>query len=140
VMGDNDANCSHLNDEMLHKFTDKKGVERVVAELCGRLIKKNGKLVGDPKSVKFIEASWVDKPAFVGAVLNHYVGDIPKAAAAILGFPTWKLSDTVESLFKMRVADRAGMIVIRVARAEMMRRMREDRIGRMTHMVARRNA
>jgi hypothetical protein len=29
-------------------------------------------------------------------------------------------------LFKMRVADRAGMIVLRVAREELLRRKRED--------------
>ena len=135
VLGDNEANCHHLDSEMLQRFVDKKGVERIVAELCGRCIKKDGIWVGDPKSVKFIEASWVARPAFVGAVLNHHIGDISKAAANILAYPTSKLAETMEDLFKMRVADRAGMIMLNVARAEMVRRSREDRIGRIARSV-----
>jgi hypothetical protein len=125
VLGDNDANCKHLEREMMHTFEDKDGVERVVAELCGRLVKKGGIWVGDPKSLRFIEASWVEKPAFTGAVLNHYVSDVSKEAARVLAFPTWRLAETVDEMFKMRVADRMGMLVLRVARDELMRRRRE---------------
>lgn len=131
VMGDNDPNCSHLDNEILHKYVDKKGVQRVVSELCGRTIMKNGKREGDGKSCKFIEASWVGHPAFTGAVLNHYVSDISKDAAKILAFPTWKLSETMEEIFKLRVADRAGMLVLKVARAELIRRKREAMIDRL---------
>jgi hypothetical protein len=131
VLGDNDPNCTHLDNEMLHSYYDKKGVKRVVSELCGRTIMQGGKRVGDKKSCKFIEASWVAKPAFVGAVLNHYVSDISKDAAQILAFPTWKLSETMEEIFKMRVADRAGMLVLKVARAELLRRNREAMIERL---------
>jgi hypothetical protein len=131
VLGDNDPNCTHLDHEMLHKYVDKKGIQRVVAELCGRTVMQGGKRVGDKKSCKFIEASWVSKPAFTGAVLNHYVSDITKDAAKILAFPTWKLSETMEEIFKMRVADRAGMLVLKVARAELLRRKREAMIERL---------
>lgn len=130
VMGDNDPNCKHIDEEMLQKYIDKDGDETVVSELCGRVIKKNGKLVGDPKSVKFIEASWVEHPAFYGAVLNHYVSEIPKAAAQILAFSTEKLSETVSDMFKLRVADKMGMMVLRIARGELMRRKREAMIER----------
>lgn len=127
VLGDNQPNCRHLDHEMLQTFKDKDGVERVVAELCGRLIKKGGKWEGDPKSVRFIEASWVEKPAFTGAVLNHYVAGVPKEAMAILDFPTAKLAETMEDIFRLRVADRAGMIVLKVARAELLKRMQDAR-------------
>ena len=123
VMGDNEGNCTHLDNEILQKFTDEDGVERIVAELCGRSFKgKDGKWGGDDKSVKFIEASWVEKPAFYGAVLNHYVSEIPQAAANVLAFPTARLEQTMEDLFKMRVADSTGMIVLRVAQEELRRR------------------
>jgi hypothetical protein len=112
---------------MLATFKDKHGVERVVAELCGRLINKNGKMVGDPKSVRFIEASWVEHPAFTGAVLNHYVAGVDKQAMAILDLSTARLAETMEDLFRLRVADKAGMIVLRVARAELMKRMWDAR-------------
>lgn len=131
VLGDGDGNCKHLDNEMLQKFKDKDGVERVVAELCGRMVKKGGVWVADGKSVRFIEASWVEKPAFTGAVLNHYVSDISKEAAEVLNFPTWKLAETVDSLFKMRVADKAGMMVLRIARDEFMRRKREAIVERL---------
>ncbi len=131
VLGDNEVNCRHLDDEILHKYVDKRGIQRVVAELCGRTIMKDGKRVGDPKSCKFIEASWVARPAFTGAVLNHYISDISKDAAKILAFPSWKLSETMEEIFKMRVADRTGMMVLKVARAELMRRKREAMIERL---------
>jgi 6-pyruvoyl-tetrahydropterin synthase len=128
-MGDNTPNCKHLDHELLAKFWDKKGVERVVAELCGRtIVDKDGKRVGDPKSVKFIEASWVERPAFYGAVLNHYVSELPKSASNILEFPTEKLHLAMEDIFKLRVADKSGMLVLRVAQAEIARRMREDRL------------
>lgn len=135
VLGDNDTNCKHLEREMMHTFDDKDGVERVVAELCGRLVKKGGVWVGDPKSLRFIEASWVEKPAFTGAVLNHYVSDVSKEAAKVLAFPTWRLAETVEDMFKMRVADRMGMLVLKVAREELMRRRREAVAERLARSV-----
>jgi len=129
VLGDNDPNCEHIDRQLLTTFVDEDGIERIVAELCGRMIEKDGKLVGDPKSCRFIEASWVEKPAFCGAVLNHYVTEVPEVAH-VLAFPTLKLEETVEDLFKLRVADRTGMIILRVAREELLRRKREDMIER----------
>lgn len=125
VMGDSDANCKHLETEMLKDYEDEDGDETKVAELCGRMVKKGSKWEADSKSVRFIEASWVEKPAFTGAVLNHYVGE--KEASRILAFPTWKLAETVGDMFKLRVADRMGMMVLRVAREELSKRMLDSR-------------
>ena len=135
VLGDNMPNCQHLDNELLSRFRDKKGVERVVAELCGRSIMKDGKRVGDGKSVKFIEASWVEKPAFYGAVLNHYVSELPKEAARILEMPTSRLQLAMDDIFKLRVADKNGMMIIRVAQAEIARRMQEDRYNKIARMI-----
>lgn len=123
VLGDNDANCQCLQSGILSTFKDENGVERIVAELCGRAITKDGKRVGDPNSVKFIEASWVEKPAFVGAVLNHYISELPQVAA-VMDLSTPALEMKLEDLFAMRVADRRGMMVLNVARAELLRRKR----------------
>jgi hypothetical protein len=131
VLGDNDPNCEHIDGQLLKSFTDENGIKRMTAELCGRSYKDtNGNWVGDPKSLKFIEASWVDRPAFEGAVLNHFLSDIPKAAAKILEYPTHKLEQTMEELFRTRVADSRGMMVLRVAMLEMNRRRREDMASR----------
>jgi len=128
VLTDDDKNCEHLDHELLQYFVDKNGVRRIVAELCGRMIKgKDGKLAGDSKSVQFIEASWVERPAFTGAVLNHYISEVPKLSS-IMGFNHARLADCVEDLFKLRVADVQGMTVLRVARAEWIRRQREATI------------
>ena len=129
VLGDNDPNCDHIGAQLLSTFVDENGVQRRVAELCGRTFVKDGNRTGDPDSVRFIEASWVEKPAFEGAVLNHYVGEA-RDAGKVLAFPTDKLEETIEDLFKLRVADRNGMMTLRVAREELMRRRREELVNR----------
>lgn len=137
VLGDNMPNCHHLDNELMSKFRDKKGVERVVAELCGRsIVGPDGKRVGDPKSVRFIEASWVERPAFYGAVLNHYVSELPQEAGRILRLSTADLHMAMEDIFKLRVADKNGMLVLRVAQAEIARRMREDRYAKIAGRLA----
>ena len=131
VLGDNDPNCHHIDHQLLQEFTDESGIKRVVAELCGRSFRdENGIWVGDPESLRFIEASWVERPAFEGAVLNHFLSEIPKAAAKILELSTDKLEQTMEELFRTRVADSRGMMVLRVAIEEMNRRRRQDMSGR----------
>jgi len=134
VLGDDDDNCEHIESQLLQSFTDADGVERIVAELCGRVVDKNGIIGADPDSVKFIEASWVDRPAFKGAVLNHFISEVPQAAG-VIQFSTAKLAETVEDLFRMRVADRSGMIVLRVAQHELMRRRREETIARVASSI-----
>jgi hypothetical protein len=130
VLGDGDMNCQHLSREIMTKFRDENGVERIVAELCGRMSKgSDGNWSGDPDSVKFIEASWVAKPAFTGAVLNHYVSELPKASA-LMNLSTEALELTMQDMFKMRVADRNGMIVLNVVRNELLKRKREEMVNR----------
>jgi len=135
VLSDGDPNCRHIESELLQPFVDENGVERMTAELCGRCLVGNdgkvlrddeGRLVGDPKSVEFIEASWVARPAFGGAVLNHFLSDAPMEAARVLRYDTSDLQEVVDDIFRMRVADVAGMMVLRVARAELMRRRRME--------------
>lgn len=57
--------CSHVLHYRGQTFYDKKGNERVIAELCGHK--------DDPKSNKFIESSWVRVPAFRGALSRGLV-------------------------------------------------------------------
>ena len=57
--------CDHVKFQKGSKFIDKQGNFRTIAELCGH--------ESDPNSVKFIEASWVEVPAFTGAVLRNVV-------------------------------------------------------------------
>jgi hypothetical protein len=143
VFGDNDPDCHHIKYGMLQPFVDQNGIQRMTAELCGRLLvdqntgklarDENGNLVGDPKSCRFIEASWVERPAFGGAVLNHFLSDVPKAAAQVLRMDTPNLEAVMDDIFKMRVADSRGMMVLRVARAEWIRRKRAAMMQRVAN-------
>lgn len=62
VAEDESQSCKHVKYFKNNYFFDKNGVKRIIAELCGS--------VDDPESCKFIDGSWVRKPAFEGAVLN----------------------------------------------------------------------
>jgi hypothetical protein len=130
-MRDNQPNCHHIANQLRQEYRDHQGNKRVIAELCGRtyIDPRTGKKVGDPESVQFIEASWVEKPAFKGAVINHYISDISKVANKIIGFNDRKLEEVVEDLFRVRVADKDGMIALRVAHEELKRRKWEKMIN-----------
>jgi hypothetical protein len=70
VIGDNDRNCEHLDNHLGQLVTCQDGKERICAELCGA-VDENGNYIED--SNKFIELSWVEHPAFQGAVINSFV-------------------------------------------------------------------
>lgn len=135
VFGDNDIACEHIQNQLLTYFTDENGKRRIVAELCGRSFLKDGIWVGDPNSVKFIEASWVENPAFKGAVINHYISEVPKHVAKVIDFPTDKLQEYMDNIFNVRVADKWGMISLRLAWEEMRRRKHEEMIERVSSVV-----
>jgi len=61
IAEDESQSCKHVKYFKGNYFYDKNGVKRIIAELCGSSDK--------PDSCKFIDASWVRKPAFEGAVL-----------------------------------------------------------------------
>jgi hypothetical protein len=60
--------CNHLQYNKGQFIPDEDGVSRRVAELCGHKSLPNG-------GVKFVEASWVDVPAFPGASLREIVAN-----------------------------------------------------------------
>lgn len=64
--------CPHIKYAKGNTFIDHLGRTLKVAELCGHVST-------EPGSVKFIEASWVANPAFVGAVLRNVL--TPEEAA-----------------------------------------------------------
>lgn len=65
VAKDESQACDHIRYFKKNYFYDSNGVKRIIAEICGR--------AEDPGSCKFIEASWVKKPAFEGAVLRNII-------------------------------------------------------------------
>ena len=63
IAEDDTQACNHVRFFKNNYFYDPNGVRRIIAELCGRS--------EEPDSCKFIDASWVRKPAFEGAVLRN---------------------------------------------------------------------
>lgn len=104
-----DDSCDHIKYELGQTFIDENGIERITAELCGCStwdeIKQQW--IGDPESNTFIEASWVKHPAFVGAVVNHFIN--PKNIDPSV-FREASIESAIQSLFNVRVADRYGKI------------------------------
>lgn len=78
VVTDDNQPCFHL---VFHKgqfMPDDDGVPRRVAELCGHKSLPNG-------GVKFVEASWVETPAFPGAVKRSVVSEQWEGPAPVGG-------------------------------------------------------
>lgn len=127
VFGDDDDACEHIKNELLTTFKDENGITRIVSEICGRMFRdpKSGLWVGDPDSNKFIEASWVENPAFKGAVINHFVepvGLVNERYAAVL--ESRNLDLAVMDCFGLRVADKHGMTCIKLAHQEYLKQQR----------------
>jgi len=121
--------CNHIRYEIGQEYRTDYGYKSKVAELCGSQ--------GDPDSCRFIEASWVEAPAFKGAVVNHYVSvpslkdfveknviDFDKAAKAIRLISAGDIS----TLKKVRVADHRSMTGIRLFIEELKKADRSGRI------------
>lgn len=75
IAKDEADHCDHIKYYRKNTFYDDNGVERIVAEICGHK--------DDPESVVFIDASWVRKPAFPGAVLRNIVSPTDENMARI---------------------------------------------------------
>lgn len=121
--------CNHIRYEIGQPYITPYGYQSKVTELVG--------VPGNPESCRFIEASWVETPAFEGAVVNHYVNipdikslaakkiiDIKEAASQIQSL---NLND-VSTLNKIRVADKHSMIAIKLLASELSKSQRESRI------------
>jgi hypothetical protein len=77
--------CKHVKYFKNNYFIDKDGIRRIVAELCGS--------ADDPDSCKFIDASWVKKPAFGGAVIRNLVEpseDVAEKLTKYIGMPSFQ--------------------------------------------------
>jgi len=80
--------CKHVRFFKNNYFYDKNGVKRIIAELCGHK--------DDESSCKFIDASWVRKPAFEGAVLRNILdvsgtnSDISEKIKNVINIPAFE--------------------------------------------------
>jgi len=72
VAADETEMCQHIKYEKGNTFYDEQGNKHRVAELCGH------HTAGETGGVTFIEASWVETPAFKGAVARNIL-EIPSS-------------------------------------------------------------
>ena len=125
-------NCSCLKEEIRQPYKTAYGYESVVAELCGAPNEK--------KSTRFIEASWVESPAYQGAVVNHLI-TAPKLELVLQAHELMQLGDniidfsmltddSVEMLRRTRVADRSGMLALRLLTERAEQLLKTQRVSR----------
>ena len=131
VKHEND-NCDHLKHELRQPYKTAYGYDSVVSELCGEN--------GNKKSTRFIEASWVESPAYVGAVVNHLIA-APQLELVLQAHELMELGDnvidfnaltaaSVDALRHTRVADRNGMIMMRLLTEHAEKLLKQQRVGK----------
>ena len=111
LIKDDDKNCEHLENYLGSYYKCDDGKKRIVAELCGAL-DENGNYIEN--SCNFIEASWVEHPAFEGAVVNSFIETEEEKIARE------KSQKELEELFngnlfeRLRVADTDSKIALKI--------------------------
>jgi hypothetical protein len=101
--------CDHIKTAKLNTFIDDRGVQRVIAELCGHHAFRENPAA--PGGVRFIEASWVEVPAFQGAVMRNIIpiedGRVFKSKVrGVFAAPASSWSDTaIKKAASLRLAE-----------------------------------
>ena len=120
IFKDDEQECEHLQRH-IGQFLDRDGRKVIVSELIGAL-DKDGKYIQN--SCQFIEASWVQNPAFQGAILNYflYQDDINKnqqaKKIASQGFTFNNFFDSTK-IANLRVADKYSGIAVQLMKQQM---------------------
>lgn len=127
VFGDNDVECDHIKNYLGRDFICDDGVTRKVAELCGAC-DKNGDYI--PDSCRFIEASWVEQPAFKGAVVNYFVETNEERVLRESKVDEFNILN--ETLFsRLKVADRHGKVALNILRDY----MKDDKLDKIANKL-----
>jgi len=109
AVDDTDA-CKHIRYFKNNYFYDANGIRRIIAELCGS--------EDDPDSCAFIDASWVRKPAFEGAVKRNIIlpnEDVSDKLNKSILVPSFKPDGT---MFLKAASDQASALVKELEAAE----------------------
>lgn len=109
IAADEPQLCHHIRYYKNNFFHDQNGVRRIIAELCGR--------AEDPDSCKFVDASWVRKPAFGGAVLRNIVEpgeDVSEKIQKAVSVPSFEAQPGM----MLRAASQAASTLMREINAQ----------------------
>lgn len=114
--------CDHLKNH-LGEWVEYEGRKKFCSELIGVCDSKGNYVDG---SCEFIEASWVEDPAFTGAVLNYFIETPEEAARRVADRKVFSSGSYIDFSYldKLRVADSHGRATIGVLK----RMMRNDAI------------
>lgn len=120
IIGQDDKNCKHL-EESLGKYVQVDGKKYKCAELIGAF-DKNGNYIQD--SCHFIQASWVDHPAFAGAVVNYLMQN-QKGMKFSSKERQAQIDELTQQMFmNLRVADVSSKMALDLAKQQLkIRRM-----------------
>jgi len=119
VTDDYTDNCKHLEHSLKKYLEADNGISYIVAELCGAL-DSQGRYI--EHSCDFIEASWVEQPAFTGAVVNYYIDNPQDKGRLEMERKDLSQLFSSEDIFsKLKVADIKNMIAIKIAIQEIRR-------------------
>lgn len=102
--------CEHLENS-IGKKVKYRGKEKMCAELCGAIDPKTKEYI--PNSCVFIEASWVEQPAFEGAVTNYLI-ETPEIKAERQEKQALESAFAASLIPTLRVADRSGKIALKI--------------------------
>lgn len=106
--------CEHL-EKSLKKVVEYNGKKKYCAELCGAINTKTKEYI--PDSCVFIEASWVEQPAYEGAVTNYLI-ETEEIKAARKEKKALEEEFSASLFSTLRVADKKGKIALRLTREE----------------------
>lgn len=115
---EDEEECEHLQNHIGQVILDDKGNKVAIAELIGA-VDKDGKYIDG--SCEFIQASWVEQPAFEGAVLNYFLYDddvkknLQAQRFASMDFNSYFDYDTLSQL---RVADKYSYVTIQLLKEQ----------------------
>lgn len=102
--------CEHL-EKYTKKVVEYQGKKKFCAELCGAIDPKTKEYI--PDSCTFIEASWVEQPAFEGAVTNFLI-ETPEIKMARQEKQNLENVFSESLLGSLRVADKSSQIALRL--------------------------
>lgn len=124
VFKDDQEECQHLQRYLGDYLQDKNGRKVMVSQLIGAL-DQNGKYIDG--SCEFIQASWVQNPAFEGACLNYFIAEqdiranqqAKKLANKKINYYDFASYFSASTLSQLRVADKYSYVAIQLMKQQL---------------------
>lgn len=124
VFKDDQEECQHLQSYLGDYLQDKNGRKVMVSQLIGAL-DQNGKYIDG--SCEFIQASWVQNPAFEGACLNYFIAEqdimanqqAKKLANKKINYYDFASYFSASTLSQLRVADKYSYVAIQLMKQQL---------------------